>query len=38
PVVPISERVVLLDDKFAQDAPAIVAKVKTVSDKAVRSS
>lgn len=37
-VMPTSERVVLLDDKFAQEAPAIVAKVKTVSDKAVRSS
>jgi len=35
-VMPTSEGVLLIDDKFAQDAPEIVAKVKTVSDKPIR--
>jgi glyoxylase-like metal-dependent hydrolase (beta-lactamase superfamily II) len=35
-VMPTSEGVILIDDKFAQDAPEILAKVKTVSDKPVR--
>ncbi len=35
-VLPTSEGVVIVDDKFAQDAPEIVAKVKTVSDKPIR--
>ena len=35
-VMPTSEGVLLVDDKFAQDAPNIVAKVKTVSDKPIR--
>ncbi len=35
-VMPTSEGVVIVDDKFAQDAPDIVAKVKTVSDKPIR--
>ncbi len=35
-VMPTSDGVLLVDDKFAQDAPEIVAKVKTVSDKPVR--
>lgn len=35
-VMPTSEGVVLVDDKFAQDAPDIMAKVKTVSDKPIR--
>ena len=35
-VMPTSEGVILVDDKFAQDAPDIVAKVKTVSDKPIR--
>lgn len=35
-VMPTSEGVLLVDDKFAQDAPEIVAKVKTVSDKPIR--
>jgi glyoxylase-like metal-dependent hydrolase (beta-lactamase superfamily II) len=35
-VLPTSEGVVLVDDKFAQDAPDIVAKVKTVSDKPIK--
>ena len=35
-VMPTSEGVILVDDKFAQDAPEIVAKVKTVSDKPIR--
>ncbi len=34
--MPTSDGVVLVDDKFAQDAPEIVAKVKTVSDKPIR--
>ncbi len=35
-VMPTSEGVVLVDDKFTQDGPEILAKVKTVSDKPVR--
>lgn len=35
-VFPTSEGVILVDDKFAQDGPEILAKVKTVSDKAIR--
>jgi cyclase len=35
-VMPTSEGVVLVDDKFAQDAPQILAKVKSVSDKPIR--
>jgi cyclase len=34
--MPTSEGVLLVDDKFAQDAPEILAKVKTVSDKPIR--
>jgi glyoxylase-like metal-dependent hydrolase (beta-lactamase superfamily II) len=34
--MPTNEGVILVDDKFAQDAPEIVAKVKSVSDKAIR--
>jgi glyoxylase-like metal-dependent hydrolase (beta-lactamase superfamily II) len=35
-VLPTAEGVLLVDDKFAQDAPEIVAKVKSVSDKPIR--
>jgi glyoxylase-like metal-dependent hydrolase (beta-lactamase superfamily II) len=35
-VMPTNEGVLIVDDKFAQDAPDIVAKVKTVSDKPIR--
>ncbi|HYL35020.1 MAG TPA: MBL fold metallo-hydrolase [Bryobacteraceae bacterium] len=35
-VMPTNEGILLVDDKFAQDAPEIVAKVKTVSDKPIR--
>lgn len=35
-VMPTSEGVIVVDDKFAEDAPGIVAKIKTVSDKPVR--
>lgn len=35
-VMPTSEGVLIVDDKFAVDAPEIMAKVKTVSDKPVR--
>jgi glyoxylase-like metal-dependent hydrolase (beta-lactamase superfamily II) len=35
-VLPTNEGVLLVDDKFAQDAPEILAKVKTVSDKPLR--
>jgi glyoxylase-like metal-dependent hydrolase (beta-lactamase superfamily II) len=35
-VMPTTEGVILVDDKFAQDAPDIVAKVKTVSEKPIR--
>ena len=34
--MPTSEGVILVDDKFAADAPQIVAKVKTVTDKPIR--
>ncbi len=34
--VPTNEGVILVDDKFAQDAPEIVAKVKSVTDKPIR--
>ena len=35
-VMPTSEGVLVVDDKFAQDAPEIMAKIRTVSDKPVR--
>ena len=35
-VMPTSEGVVLVDDKFAQDAPEIVAKVKSVTSQPIR--
>jgi len=35
-VMPTSDGVILVDDKFAQDAPEIVAKVKSISDKPIR--
>jgi cyclase len=35
-VMPTSEGVLIVDDKFAADGPDIVAKVKTVSDKPIR--
>src|SRR5689334_20504916 len=35
-VMPTAEGVILVDDKFAQDAADIVAKVKTISDKPIR--
>ena len=35
-VMPTSEGVILVDDKFAQDGPQILAKVKSVTDKPVR--
>jgi glyoxylase-like metal-dependent hydrolase (beta-lactamase superfamily II) len=35
-VLPTSEGVILVDDKFAADGPQILAKVKTVTDKPVR--
>jgi len=35
-VMPTSEGVILVDDKFAQDGPQILAEVKSVSDKPVR--
>jgi glyoxylase-like metal-dependent hydrolase (beta-lactamase superfamily II) len=35
-VMPTSEGVILVDDKFAQDAPEIVAKVKSLTDKPIR--
>lgn len=35
-VMPTPDGVVVVDDKFAADAPEIVAKVKTVSDKPIR--
>ncbi len=34
--MPTSEGVILVDDKFAQDGPQIVAKVKSVTDKPIR--
>jgi cyclase len=34
--LPTSEGVILVDDKFAQDGPQIVAKVKSVTDKPIR--
>jgi glyoxylase-like metal-dependent hydrolase (beta-lactamase superfamily II) len=34
--MPTSEGVILVDDKFAADAPQIVAKVKTVTDQPIR--
>jgi glyoxylase-like metal-dependent hydrolase (beta-lactamase superfamily II) len=34
--MPTSEGVVVVDDKFAQDAPQIMAKIKSVTDKPVR--
>ena len=34
--MPTSEGVILVDDKFAADAPQIAAKVKTVTDKPIR--
>jgi glyoxylase-like metal-dependent hydrolase (beta-lactamase superfamily II) len=35
-VMPAGDGVLVVDDKFAQDAPQIVAKVKSVSDKPIR--
>jgi glyoxylase-like metal-dependent hydrolase (beta-lactamase superfamily II) len=35
-VMPTTEGVVVVDDKFAQDAPQIMAKIKSVSDKPVK--
>jgi cyclase len=35
-VMPTTEGVVVVDDKFAEDAAGIVAKIKTISDKPVR--
>ena len=35
-VMPTTEGVVVVDDKFAEDAPGIVAKIKTISDKPIR--
>jgi cyclase len=35
-VMPTSEGVILVDDKFAQDAPEIVAKVKSVTAQPIR--
>jgi glyoxylase-like metal-dependent hydrolase (beta-lactamase superfamily II) len=35
-VMPTSEGVLIIDDKFAADGPDIVAKVKTISDKPIR--
>jgi glyoxylase-like metal-dependent hydrolase (beta-lactamase superfamily II) len=34
--MPTSEGVIMVDDKFAQDAPQIMAKIKSVTDKPVR--
>ena len=34
--MPTSEGVILVDDKFASDAPQIIAKVKSVTDKPIR--
>jgi glyoxylase-like metal-dependent hydrolase (beta-lactamase superfamily II) len=35
-VMPTNEGVLIVDDKFAQDAPQIMAKVKSISDRPVR--
>ncbi len=35
-VLPTSEGVILVDDKFAQDGPQILAKVKSLTDKPIR--
>src|SRR5258707_999467 len=35
-VMPTSDGVIVVDDKFAQDAPEIMAKIKTISDKPVK--
>src|ERR1035438_9178405 len=35
-VMPTSEGVLVVDDKFERDAPQIVTKVKSVSDKPIR--
>jgi glyoxylase-like metal-dependent hydrolase (beta-lactamase superfamily II) len=35
-VMPTSQGVIVVDDKFAADAPDIVAKVKTISDQPIR--
>ena len=35
-VMPTTEGVVVVDDKFAEDAPAILAGIKTITDKPVR--
>jgi glyoxylase-like metal-dependent hydrolase (beta-lactamase superfamily II) len=34
--MPTGEGVIVVDDKFAQDAPEIVAKIKSVTDKPIR--
>jgi len=35
-VMPTNDGVLLVDDKFAEDAPDIIAKVKTLTDKPIR--
>lgn len=35
-VMPTSQGVIVVDDKFAQDAPQIMARIKSVSDQPVR--
>src|SRR5438105_187862 len=35
-VMPTAEGVLLVDDKYAQNAPEILAKVKSVSDKPIK--
>ena len=35
-VMPTSEGVILVDDKFVQDSPQILAKVKSITDKPIR--
>src|ERR1035437_4522868 len=35
-VMPTTEGVVVVDDKYAEDAPGILAKIKTITDKPVR--
>jgi len=34
--LPTTDGVILVDDKFAQDGPQILAKVKSVTDKPIR--
>ena len=35
-VMPTTDGVIVVDDKFAEDAPGIVAKIKTISDQPIR--